>query len=382
MNSESEWKELTCAGPFADLPAEKHSIYRNRQGELTLERPAQGVYASTVERDPEDFEQQYRRAARLQELRQSGHVSPVVPRHSLPAISGPSEASQLLLDDAIEDAIGPAHEGLDRHPLQLEPTSDLEPEPEEEPNKQHARVVYQRGQMHHLGKALWVTGIPDAYLKNVGTTACEKTLWSEFSRFGTVEKMTLREKYNSSTSRQSWAMIGFSDASHDAVDRALDATVILGGKKLEIEELDARKHLSDRSLNDEGKLPEKWLEFHAGSEGPNAYSQRFCCFRKATRSGKWSCQLGTAREKKPLGAVSRLELRAAFQLFDLDGNGAIDAEELSATMLALAKAGRMAAPSDSQIAEMMSEADGDGACAAAVLNTHFPCLDNADTLAP
>jgi Ca2+-binding EF-hand superfamily protein len=75
-------------------------------------------------------------------------------------------------------------------------------------------------------------------------------------------------------------------------------------------------------------------------------------------------------------------LRAAFQLFDLDGNGAIDAEELSATMLALAKAGRMAAPSDSQIAEMMSEADGDGACAAAVLNTHFPCLDNADTLAP
>jgi hypothetical protein len=377
MNPESEWKELACAGPFADLPAGKHSIYRNRQGELTLERPAEGVYASTAERDPEVFEKQYRRAARLQELRQTGLVSPVGPRHSLPAIQGPSEASQRLLDEAIAVAVDPANGDLCSHPLQVEPDSglELEPEPEEDPRQQHGRVVYQRGQMHHLGRSLWVAGIPDAYLKDGGPVACEKALRGEFSRFGTVDKVAIREKYKDSEShspvgKQSWAMIGFSSSSHDAVDRALEAEVTLGGDKLEVEELLAKEHLSGRDLKHEGKLPEKWLEFHADA-AETAFSQRICCCRKATRTGKWSCQIGAAREKKPLGAVSRQELRAAFELFDLDGNGAIDAEELSSTMRALAKAGRMASPSDSQIEAMMAEADEDGAYAAAVLNGHF-----------
>ena len=60
MNPESEWKEVTCEGPFAEeLPAQTLSYFRNRQGETTLERPAEGVCSSTVERDPDSFVKQY-----------------------------------------------------------------------------------------------------------------------------------------------------------------------------------------------------------------------------------------------------------------------------------------------------------------------------------
>jgi|EP01043_Picozoa_sp_COSAG02_P022041 hypothetical protein len=53
MNPESEWRELTCEG------SQHGSIYRNRQGELTLERPSEGVCASVVESDGAEFEKQY-----------------------------------------------------------------------------------------------------------------------------------------------------------------------------------------------------------------------------------------------------------------------------------------------------------------------------------
>ena len=60
MNPESEWKEVTCEGPFSeDLPAQTLSIFKSRQGATSLERPVEGVCSSTVERDPDDFVKQY-----------------------------------------------------------------------------------------------------------------------------------------------------------------------------------------------------------------------------------------------------------------------------------------------------------------------------------
>ena len=366
MNPDSEWKELTCGGPFPNMPAGKLSVFRNRQGEVTLDRPAEGVCSATVERDPEAFAKQYWRAARLQELRQSGVVAPVGPRRSPVANSRPSEASPRLVDDYLAE-------------LEPEPEPELELELEEE---QHGRVVYMRGKMHRLGRSLWVGGIPDRLLAG-GVVACEKALHSLFSRFGTVEKVTVREKYTESSSTrrvgmQSWAMVGYSSACHDAVDLAVAAEVTLSDAKLEVKELLAKERLSGRDLSDEGSLPEKWVEFKT-NPGNNATplgletSRAFCCFRKATTSGKWSCECGgeSTRKQTPLGGVTRRELKAAFLLFDIDGNGGIDADELSSTMRALATAGRMRAPSDAQIEKMMAEADEDGARTATVLSECF-----------
>ena len=364
MNPDSEWKELTCDSPCPDMPAGELSVFRNRQGEVTLDRPAEGVYSATVERDPEAFAKQYRRAARLQEMRQSGVVAPVHSGRSPVASSRPSEASPWLVDDYLEE-------------LELEP----EPELEEE---RHGRAVYVRGKMHRLGRNLWVGNIPDRLLAD-GVVACEKALQSLFSRFGTVEKVTVREKYTESSSTrrvgmQSWAMVGFSSACHDAVDLAVATEVTLSGAKLEVKELLAKGRLSGRDLSDEGSLPEKWVEFKTSPADKTplglATSRAVCCFRKTPTSGKWYCECNglSTRKQTTLGGITRQELKAAFLLFDIDGDGVIDADELSSTMRALAKAGRMRAPSDAQIAKMMAEADEDGARTATVLSECFPVV--------
>ena len=55
--------------------------------------------------------------------------------------------------------------------------------------------------------------------------------------------------------------------------------------------------------------------------------------------------------------ASKEELLFAFQMFDADGNGVIDKDELTLTMGRLAKAGRMRQPTHKQIDAMMSQAD-------------------------
>ena len=85
-----------------------------------------------------------------------------------------------------------------------------------------------------------------------------------------------------------------------------------------------------------------------------------CCFRKT--KGKWVSRCGkvATRKKKPWNGATKEELGQAFNLFDMDGNGAIDKEELTFTMRQLAKTGRMKQPSDEQIETMLSQADEDG----------------------
>ena len=331
----------------------------------------------------------YRRAERLLELQRSGLVaSPSSKAKALPSISSPSEAGQRLLDEQLvelqqqlqlESDLAPLDQELHRESAddhdnrgagEIPHLVELEPEPELDPRyPEHGRTAYVRNKKHHLGKSLWVGGIPDAELAGK-PDGCETALRNVFSRFGTVEKVTIREKYDDPTShspvgKQSWAMVGFDDESHDAVDRALEDEVMLGDATLEVKELVVKERLSDRHLNDEGKLPEKWVEFNSDPSQAAEYSQKLCCLRKATKTGRWSC--GAVKKKKSLGGASKAELRAAFEMFDHDGNNAIDEEELASTMRALAKAGRMSAPSDAQLTQMMSEADVDGTCGIAVI---------------
>ena len=95
------------------------------------------------------------------------------------------------------------------------------------------------------------------------------------------------------------------------------------------------------------------------------HAKTVCCFRKA--SGKWVCDWGRLRCWKSYTTVragysnaSKEELLFAFQMFDADGNGVIDKDELTLTMGRLAKAGRMRQPTPKQIDVMMSQADKDG----------------------
>ena len=65
------------------------------------------------------------------------------------------------------------------------------------------------------------------------------------------------------------------------------------------------------------------------------------------------------KRKRQVAGVAE-DLLYAFELFDRDKSGMIDAGELMDTMILLAKAGRMQEPSDAQVAEMFDEADTDG----------------------
>ena len=65
------------------------------------------------------------------------------------------------------------------------------------------------------------------------------------------------------------------------------------------------------------------------------------------------------RKKKRLEDGAERDLVYAFELFDRDGSGLIDAGELMYTMILLAKAGRMQEPSDVQVAAMFEQADRD-----------------------
>merc|ERR1712185_275049 len=66
--------------------------------------------------------------------------------------------------------------------------------------------------------------------------------------------------------------------------------------------------------------------------------------------------MGAARmPKSKLSAEQKAEVKEAFELFDTDGSGAIDAKELKVAMQALGFE-----PSNDEIAKMMSDIDVDG----------------------
>lgn len=223
-------------------------------------------------------------------------------------------------------------------------------------------MVTLHGKEHHLGHDLWVGRINDAELAH-GVAGCEHALSNVFARYGTVERVQVREKYNVAESlspigKQSWAMVGFAPSCNDAVDRALADEVKLGDEVLDVKPLRVKEELGSHH---DGSLGQNYIDFRTKGRGGQEFVQKICCFHKASRTGKWSCRFGgPKKKKKPFGGVTRKELEAAFEMFDQDGNGVIDQKELTSTMRELAKKGRMTQPSDAQLEQMMLEADGDG----------------------
>lgn len=270
LNPGSDWKACTCDGPFADMPPnmepessvreqivgiwrqngrsekvaeldeliseaggaaavleqvqqkyaqrpngtptahQRLTIFRSGCGEMTLMRPEEGISAASIDRDREDFVKQFRRAERLDRMAADGLASPAGKKMNLPSLAGPSNESQVLLDQMLlESDLAPMEGGsavtnprrrtfgngaAAAQPGQM---PEPEPEPESAPHGDalvrtlvHDHVVvrpgvlqdrtqsrYVHGVKHYMGHELWVGNIIDAELEG-GKGVCEKALWS------------------------------------------------------------------------------------------------------------------------------------------------------------------------------------------------------------